>query len=859
MSDHEIDEQLAHELTALRRQDQRLRLILDGVRDHAISMLDPEGRVETFNAPAERIKGYPLAEVQGRYYGMFFTPEDRGAGLPEEELAVARATGRYEGEGWRLRKDGSRFYAMVSLSALRDASGELVGFVKVTQDITERRALAEEVRAAREAADREHVRARRDVEAANVKLETVLRGISDGVTQQDAEGRVAYANEVAARTVGAGSAAELVGLSGADLAARVSPLDAEGRPLPHDRLPNARALRGERVSEELVRYRDAAGRERWSLVTATPMFDADGRVLHALTVFKDVTERRRAEAWSRFLAEASATLASSLDYRHTLATLARLCVPTVADWAAVDMLGPDRALQRLAVAHVDPAKVELAHDLYRRWPASLDDAHGMAHVLRTGRSEVFHEIDDAMLEASVADPELLAAVRALGLSSSMCVPLTVRGRTVGAITLVAAESGRRFAADSLSLAEELARRASVAVENASLYREASEASQLKDEFLATLSHELRTPLTAILGWATLLRTRQDDPAQVSRGLATIERNGRVQAQLIDDLLDLSRIVTGKLRLDVLPVEVGPIVEGALDTVRPAAAAKGLSLRAVIDPAAGSVLGDAGRIVQVVNNLLTNATKFTPKGGSIRVLVHRADSSVEIAVRDDGAGIEPAFLPHVFERFRQADGSMTRAHGGLGLGLAICRSLVELHGGTISAESEGRGKGSTFTVRLPVAPLRSSLASAAPEPMPAASEPPPAAEFPHSLEGVRVLLLDDEPDTREMLAEMLACCGAEVRTAASAAEALADLRRDPPDVLLSDVGMPDEDGLSFLRRVRALPADQGGRVPAVALTAYATAADRTRALRAGFNLFVSKPVDGQELVVLIANLLGRYPS
>jgi signal transduction histidine kinase/CheY-like chemotaxis protein len=520
------------------------------------------------------------------------------------------------------------------------------------------------------------------------------------------------------------------------------------------------------------------------------------------------------------------------------------------------MLGPDRTLRRLAVVHVDPAKVALAHELARRWPPKMDAPHGVPLVVRTGRPEVFHEISDELLEAAAPDPELLAAARSLGLRSSMCLPLTVRGRAVGAISLVAAESGRRFGGEDLALAEEIARRASTAIEHALLYREATEASLLKDEFLATVSHELRTPLTSILGWATLLRARQDDPAQVSKGLETIERNARVQARLMEDLLDLSRIITGKLRLEVQPVEPGALVETALDSIRPAAAAKNLAVRSVIDPEPGLVMGDPGRLVQVVNNLLTNATKFTPKGGTIRVLVRRVDSSVEIVVQDNGLGIEPAFLPHVFERFRQADGGVTRAHGGLGLGLAICRSLVELHGGTIAADSPGPGRGATFTVRLPVAPLRPSLTPAAPSP---ADELAPASECSESLKGLHVLVVDDEPDTRDLLVAVLRDCKAEVSTAASAAEAMVMLRRDPPDVLVSDIGMPGEDGLTFLRRVRVLPAAEGGRVPAIALTAYASSGDRTRALRAGFNQFVSKPIENQELVLVIANLVGRFPT
>ena len=836
MNEHPTIEELTREVALLRRQDQRLRLILDGVRDHAITMLDPEGRVETFNAPAERIKGYPLAEVRGKFYGMFFTPEDRATGLPEREIEVAREVGRYEGEGWRLRKDGSRFYAMVSLSALRDASGELVGFVKVTQDITERKLLAEEARVARDAAERERARLRQMFDAAPAMI-TLLSG---------PELRYEFISPLAVTALGL-------------------PLDQIlGRKL-EEVAPESSGLmrqtfeRGEvlhRAEEPITRDFGHGVETRFFSSTIEPLRDQHGQVDGLLIFAQDVTERRRTEITTRFLADASATLGSSLDYRRTLATLARLCVPTIADWAAVDMLDPDRTLRRLAVVHVDPSKVELAHDLYRRWPPHIDDPSGVPHVLRTGRPEVFYEISDSLLAATVSDPELMKTLRTLGLSSAMCVPLTVRGRVVGAISLVAAESGRRFSADSLALAEELALRASIAIEHASLYREATEASKLKDEFLATVSHEVRTPLTAILGWANILRSRQNDPAYVSKGLETIERNARVQAQLIEDLLDLSRIITGKLRLEVQFIEIGALVETALDSIRPAAAAKDIKLRPVIDPKAGPIMGDPGRLVQVVNNLLTNATKFTPKGGTIRVWVRRADSSIEIVVQDNGAGIEPEFLPYVFERFRQADGSITRSQGGLGLGLAICRSLVELHGGTITADSEGRNRGATFTVRLPIAPLRPNLYPSATDPV---SVVPPPPDCPASLEGLRVLVVDDEVDTRELLVALIEGCKAIVKVAASAAEALEMLRRDPPDVLVSDVGMPGEDGLTFIRKVRALTPAEGGRVPAIALTAYASTNDRTRALVAGFNQFVSKPIENQELLVVIANVMGRFQS
>jgi signal transduction histidine kinase/ActR/RegA family two-component response regulator len=574
-----------------------------------------------------------------------------------------------------------------------------------------------------------------------------------------------------------------------------------------------------------------------------------------LSVLRDVTERQRAEAAVRFLAAASERLGSSLDYERTLAAVATLCVPTIADWAAVDMLGADRSLQRLAVAHVDPAKVALAHELLRRQPMRLDDPYGVARVLRTGEPDVMWHIADEFLAANIRDTELLQMFRTLGLTSSMVVPLKVREKTVGAITLVtSAESGRRFNESDLVIAQEVARRASVAVENAMSYREAQEASRLKDEFLATVSHELRTPLTAVLGWATLVRARQADPAYVAKGLDTIERNARAQAQLIEDLLDLSRIITGKLRLEVKPVHVGTIVETALDTIRPAANAKGITLEPVVDENALPIMGDSDRLLQVVNNLLTNAVKFTGRGGRIRVDVQRIDASVEIVVRDDGQGIAPDFLPHVFERFRQADGSTTRTQGGLGLGLAISRSLVEMHGGTIAVESAGEGHGATFTVRLPIAPLRSPS-------MPASATPQRIAgrlelDCPPLVEGLRILVVDDEPDTRELLRAVLEHCKAKVTLAASAAGAIELLRANRYDVLVSDIGMPGEDGYSLIRKVRALPEEQGRYTPAIALTAYASAQDRTRAMLAGFDTHMTKPVEAQEFIVTIAHVLGR---
>jgi signal transduction histidine kinase len=381
-------------------------------------------------------------------------------------------------------------------------------------------------------------------------------------------------------------------------------------------------------------------------------------------------------------------------------------------------------------------------------------------------------------------------------------------------------------------------------------QQAEEANRTKDEFLATLSHELRTPLNAVLGWVQVLRTGKLDPAAGARALETIERNARAQAQLIADLLDVSRIITGKLRLDFKPVELRRIIDAALDSIRPAADAKGILLDVSISPLSSPVLGDADRLQQVIWNLLSNAIKFTSRGGRVEIRLREADANAVIGVIDTGIGIRPDFLPFVFDRFRQAEGSITRTHGGLGLGLSIVRHLIELHGGAVEVASEGEGKGAAFTVRLP---LRAELVE---DPLDRTMAGGGVFSAPDLLAGVRVLVVEDEADTRELLVVALQQCGAEVNAFGSASEALAAFDHGAPDVLLSDIGMPVEDGYELIHKIRARPHGQGGDVPAAALTAYARAEDRLRALEAGYQTHLAKPVDPAELVATVARLAGR---
>ncbi|MDQ3487838.1 MAG: ATP-binding protein, partial [Acidobacteriota bacterium] len=422
---------------------------------------------------------------------------------------------------------------------------------------------------------------------------------------------------------------------------------------------------------------------------------------------------------------------------------------------------------------------------------------------------------------------------------------------------IAAQAG--IAIDNARLYEAAQRAAEerkVLLENERAARTAAERmSSIKDEFLATLSHELRTPLNAILGWAQVLRSGgTKDPQDLFKGLETIERNARVQTQLIEDLLDMSRITSGKLRLDIQAIMPIAFIEAAIETVKPSADAKGLRLEKFLDPSAGPISGDPGRLQQVVWNLLSNAIKFTPKGGKIQVLLERVNSHVEMTVTDTGIGIKPELIPHLFERFRQGDASTTRHYGGLGLGLSIVESLVELHGGTVAIKSPGDALGTTVTVHVPLSAVHRATSETRLHPRVSHSVGTHAASA--ELQGVTVLVVDDHADARDLIQRVLGDCGAVVHVAASADEAVRLVMEHKPDVLVSDIGMPGADGYELLRRIRALDPEQGGRVAAIALTAFARSEDRTRALRAGFVVHVSKPVDPSELIATVASVAGR---
>jgi signal transduction histidine kinase len=437
------------------------------------------------------------------------------------------------------------------------------------------------------------------------------------------------------------------------------------------------------------------------------------------------------------------------------------------------------------------------------------------------------------------------------------IPLIVNGVTIGGLGISFTEP-RTFDESERFFVLTLARQCAQALDRARLYEEAQEANRSKDEFLSVLSHELRTPLNAILGWASILLAKGGDAATVSRGIQVIERNARAQVRIIEDILDVSRIITGKLRLERRPLDVVSVVKASVEVLRPMADAKQVDVSCDLSAALPLILGDADRLQQVAWNLLSNAIKFTPKGGRIELKVEGSGSSVMLRVSDTGPGISADFLPFVFERFRQADSSSSRAHGGLGLGLAIVRHIVEMHGGSVAVESPGAlaregAPGATFTVSLPLLEFDEEDGGPAGARISFTELDP--ASGPRDLRGLRVLVVDDEADARELMLRVLREGGADARAAGSAVEALEELDAFRPDVLVSDIGMPGEDGLSLLRKVRSLGPPLG-RVPAVALTAYARPEDAKKAFLAGFQMHVSKPIEPASLMAVVANLGGR---
>jgi PAS domain S-box-containing protein len=822
-----------------------LSAIIDSADDAIISKT-LDGIITSWNKGAQRIFGYTAEEIVGKPIHILI-PTDH----PDEEpmiLARLRAGERIENyETQRVRKDGSLVDISLTVSPIKNPNGTIIGASKIVHDITERKRAQQEL----------------------LQTAAIVENSDDAIISKDLGGRILSWNPGAERLYGY-TAAEVIGQS-------ITMLIPEDRPDEEPRILE-QIRRGDRVDHyETVRRRKDGTFIDVSL-TVSPVKDTSGRIIGASKIARDITERKRFEAERHEQAEIIETVnrvgqavAGELDL-HKL-------VQAVTD-AATEITGAHfgsffyNVLNEAGASYMLYTLSGVPREAFAHFPMPRATAlfgstfKGEGTILindvkkdpRYGKNSPYYGMPEGHLPvvSYLAVPVISRTGEVYGglfFGDPKVNAFTERAARVveglAAQAAVAMDNARLYEAAQRARAEA----EQAARENERLYREAQESSRLKDEFLATVSHELRTPLTAILGWAHLLRRGGFNNDSATKALETIERNARSQAQLIEDLLDVSRIITGKLRIDIRPLDPIYFIDAAIESVNPAAEAKGVQIQRIIDTGVVSVAGDPVRLQQVVWNLLSNAIKFTPKGGRVKIRLERVNSHIEIGVSDSGMGIEPEFLPYVFDRFRQADGRSTRQHGGLGLGLAIARHLVELHGGTVRAESPGLNHGSTFTVVLPVAPVYQSIGQGE-RVHPAARDTLPNYECPDRLDGLKVLIVDDEPDTRELLKMGLTQCGAEVKVARSVAEALEAIITEVPHLLISDIGMPDEDGYELIRRVRELPVECGRKVPAIALTAYARVEDRMQALRSGYQMHVPKPVELAELVAVVASLVRR---
>jgi PAS domain S-box-containing protein len=990
---------------ALTKSYDELATVLEGITDAVIAQ-DGKGRLVYANQAAAKAVGFESADEllrsDPRWISARFELLDRGSERMgfDELLSTTRPSATETPERLVLIRDretGSERWAMVRKVPVVNPSGGRGYTISVFKDVTESRSAERRLRRERNF------------------LSRIIEELPVGVVIAEApSGRILVLNGIVQElwpNVPAVDKWEDYGkFEGQFVEERVSGVED---------YPLARALRGEAVSGLEMEIPRPEASPRIAAVSAAPIRDESGRVIAAVATVVDVTKERRADANSRFLAEAGRILVSSLEPETMLRAVAKLAVPVIADWCAVDLVDEEGVLRRLAVAHRDPEMVQRAEEVHRRYPPDLDSPHGIARVLRDGKSLLYPRFDDDMLRKAARNEDHYLLLQKIGFCSAMAIPLATAERVMGVITFASAESDRRFDQSDLELAEELCRRASLAISNSLLFQresisrraaealqklagdlseaatpervaevvlghahralgsdassivvpdesrrivslasslgyspevverwrsfsldsenpinaaihsgslvhveslarmdeeypdlgserdyettvaipmqlesrvlgaiglsyresrplteqdrrhmiavarqaaqaldrarlfeaeqearaEAEAANRAKDEFLATLSHELRTPLTATLGWARMMTLNRLDEEGTRVAAESIHRSSQAQARIVDDLLEVSRIITGKMRLETQPVELEPIVRSAIDSVQSAARAKSIGIELEASSPTGTVSADPDRIRQVVWNLLSNAIKFTPPGGNVHVSVAPEGSSAAVVVRDTGQGIQEALLPHVFERFRQGESGAARSVGGLGLGLSIVKHLVELHGGEVHVESEGEGKGSTFTITLPL--LDGSPGWRGRD----VHLPDPGAE----LSGLNLLVVDDQKETLMMLRTILEKFGATVGTAGSADEALA-LLDERCHVLISDLAMPGRDGHELIREARRVLA--GRPLITIALTAFGRPEDRECALQSGFDAYVRKPVEPERLIAAILEARGQ---
>jgi PAS domain S-box-containing protein len=796
-----------------RQSEQRTRIILESITD-AFFAVDRDWRFSYVNPQAERLLDRQPGDLLGQVIW------DVYPGLIESEFETAYrrvATERISLSLTSYYPDHNRWYEVHVYPA--SDGGISIYF----QDVSERKRAEAEVDRLQEASEQQ-----RRI------YETALSNSADFNYVFDLRGRFVYVNKA------------LLALWGKDLN------EAVGKDFLELDYPPDLAERLQRQIQTVIDnrqpltaetpYSSGVGERQYEYIFV-PVLGAGGEVEAVAGSTRDITERKRAEESARYLAEASATLAGVVDYESTLQKVANLAVPYFADWSAVDVANDDGSLRRLAVAHQDAAKVRLAHELMQEYPPDPQSPSGSVAVFRTGKPEIVGEITDEMLVQAAKDERHLSLIRMLGLKSYLCVPLVVSGNPLGVLTFATAESGRRYRNADLALATDLAHRAAVAIENTQLYQALREADRRKDEFLATLAHELRNPLAPIRNSLQILKMPRLDAATIERSRDMMERQVHHLVRLVDDLLDVSRVMRGKIELRKERVELSTVIARAVETVQPLIEAQGHELTVHLPPESLSLDADPVRLAQVVGNLLTNAAKYTEANGRIRLTAQREDGEAVLRVRDSGIGIAPDMLPHIFELFVQVDHAATRSQGGLGIGLTLVKNLVEMHHGAVEAHSEGLGEGCEFVVRLPLIPqeYRQRIEE----------ENGGAQREPARSSGHRLLVVDDNRDAADSLAMLLRLQGHEVRVAHDGPAALEMVNGYCPALVFLDIGMPGMDGYEVARRLRQQPGLNNVRL--AALTGWGQQEDRRRTAEAGFDHHLVKPVEPKALEGLLADL------
>ncbi|HET6423609.1 MAG TPA: PAS domain S-box protein [Planctomycetaceae bacterium] len=781
-------EVLTQKTVALAESQAVIRAMLEAT-DNAIVVMDANGHVVAFNqrfiemwnlslTADHRLDSDSLPQVMARQL------EDSSAFL----AAIKQTTLPAPHQAEELRLADGRIIEQVS--AVQSVDGVVRGSVWSYRDVTERQR----------------------AESLRNHLSAVVESSDDAIITKTLNSIITTWNPAAERIFGY-RAEEAIGRS-------IVMLIPPARTQEEEYILN-RLKRRERIDHYETERVRKDGQTITISLTVSPILNADGHVIGASKIARDITEQRRQE-------------------RARLASEERLRAVVEATPECVKIVAPDGSLEYMN--HAGLCMIEAESE------TAVAGACVFDLVVPEHRNPwIRHHHAICAGERASWQFEIIGLKGTRRWMETHAVPLPRSDGLLGQLAVtreITAQKRMEAEREELLQSERFAR------------MEAERASRLKDEFLATLSHELRTPLNAILGWSQILGMHKSSPEEVAEGAEVIARNARAQAQLIEDLLDMSRIMSGKVRLDVQAVDLASVVDAAVDAVRPAADAKEIRLRKILDPHAGPASGDPTRLQQVVWNLLNNAIKFTPKAGKVEVLLERVNSHLEITVHDSGIGIQPELLPVIFERFRQADSSTTRSHGGLGLGLSIVKSLVELHGGTVKAKSAGEGHGATFVVSLPLAPIRPPQEK---REHPRTPTDPPAISTDVDLSEIKVLVVDDEADARNLVERLLEQCHATVLTAGSADEAAKQVPAFQPNVIVSDIGMPGTDGYQFMRRIRAMSADQGGRTPAIALTAFARSEDRTKAMMAGYTMHIAKPIEPQELIATVGNLVGRLKT